>query len=155
MDGVSLLRSDYQPKTTVFVIKKPIIVSGATYYFETDSNLTYQVTFGKKKNNYLGNIVNFSVLSDDFEDEYSETNRNEVYKIISTMIEILRLYHVAHPYSISYEFSGEYKDDERKNKESIRTRLYVRAVRQVANLDSWELKQEGNKVFLSKKPRNA
>ena len=154
MDGVPLLRIDYQPQTKVYVIKKPDIVSGATYYFETDSNLTYQVTFGKKKNNYLGNIVNFSVISEDFEDEYSETNRDEVYKIIATMIEILRLYHEAHPYSNSYEFSGEYKDDERKNKESIRTRLYVRATNQVADLNNWALKQDGNKVFLSRKARN-
>ncbi len=154
MKGAPLLKSDFKSKTTVYDIKLPEIVSGATYYFVTDSNLTYQVTFGKKKDNYLGNIVNFSVLSDDYEDEYSETNRGEVYRIIATMIQILNLYHEAHPYSNSYEFSGEYKDDEDITLVSIRTRLYIRAVLQVVNLEYWNLNQEGNKVVLSRKPRN-
>ena len=104
MNGVPLFKKDYRPTTNIFEVKKPDIVSGAVYYFETDSKLVYQVTFGKKKNNYLGNIVNFSVLSEEYEDEYSETNRGEVYMIISTMIEILKSYHEAHPYSNSYEF---------------------------------------------------
>ena len=154
MKGAPLLKSDYVSKTTVYDVKSPEIVSGATYYFETDSKLIYQVTFGKKKDNYLGNIVNFSVISEDFEDEYSETNRGEVYRIIATMIHILGLYHEAHPYSNSYEFSGEYKDDEDNALESIRTRLYLRAILQVVNLEYWNLNQKGNKVVLSRKPRN-
>jgi len=154
MKGAPLLKSDFKSKTTVYDIKLPEIVSGATYYFVTDSKLTYQVTFGKKKNNYLGNIVNFSIISDDYEDEYSETNRGEVFRIIATMIQILSLYHEAHPYSNSYEFSGEYKDAEDIALVSIRTRLYLRTILQVVNLEHWNLNQEGNKVILSRKPRN-
>ena len=93
MNGVPLLRADFKYSGPVYEIKRPQIESGNIYYFETASGLTYQVIFGKKKNNYLGNILNFSVLSDEYEDEYSETNRGEVYSIIRTMIEIVRIYH--------------------------------------------------------------
>jgi len=154
MNGVPLLRKDFKPTTDILLVKKPDIVSGSVYYFETKSSLNYQVTFGKKKNNYLGNIVNFSVLSDDFEDEYSETNRGEVYSIISTLIHIVNLYHSAHPYSNSYEFSGEYKDGEDQSSASIRTRLYVKTIHKVVDMNYWDLLLEGNKVVLSRKARN-
>ncbi|MCF8378494.1 MAG: hypothetical protein K9H49_02890 [Bacteroidales bacterium] len=153
MNGVPLLREDYKPSPNVLKVKKPDIVSGSVYYFETASKLTYQVIFGKKKNNYLGNIVNFSVLSEDFEDEYSETNRGEVYSIISTLIYIIQLYHEAHPYSNSYEFSGEYKDDEDTSSASIRTRLYIKTAYKFIDLNYWEIHPEGNKVLISRKPR--
>jgi len=66
-----LFRENFVPKISHYPIVAPEIKSGATYYFETDSGLRYQVLFAKKKEDYLENIVNFSVLSEEFEDEYS------------------------------------------------------------------------------------
>lgn len=154
MEGIPLLKKEYQKLSRAYPIKKPDIVSGNTYYFVTDSGLNYEVTFGKKKNNYLGNILNFSVLSEDYEDEYSETNRGEVYRIISTMIEIVKLYHDAHSYSNSYEFSGEYKDNEDKTGASIRTRLYVREANRAVDFRYWTIISEHNKVILQRKSKD-
>ena len=151
MDGVPIIRSDFNPQGTIYDIKRPEIESGSTYYFQTASGLTYQVTFGKKKNNYLGNILNFSVLSEEYEDEYSETNRGEVYSIIRTMIEIIRIYHQNHPYSNSYEFSGEFKDDRDADKTSIRSKLYFREAQRVIDQNYWNLSLEENKVILTRK----
>ena len=92
----SLLRENYQSSSEPYEIEVPEIQSGDTYYFTTESGLMNQVRFGKKRDNYLGNILNFSVLSEEFEDEYSETNRGEVYRIIATVIEIANLYHTNH-----------------------------------------------------------
>jgi hypothetical protein len=72
MEKAPLVISSYHPSTLTFPIKCPDIRSGTNYYFTSGSGLVYEVSFGKKKNNYLGNIINFSVLSDEFEDEYSE-----------------------------------------------------------------------------------
>ncbi len=91
MNPDPLLRGDYEPIFEPYPIKVPEIQSGDTYYFTTKSGLQYEVRFGKKRDNYLGNIINFSVLSEDFEDEYTETNRGENFRIISTMIEIIRI----------------------------------------------------------------
>ena len=151
MEGVPLIKSDYTSKGTIYQIKRPDIESGSRYYFQTASGLTYQVTFGKKKDNYLSNILNFSVLSDEYEDEYSETNRGEVYSIIQTMIEIVRVYHDNHPYSISYEFSGEFKDERDTGEASIRTRLYLREAMKVIDQKFWKVSLEGNKVMLTRK----
>jgi len=151
MESVPLIRNDYNTTKKNYPIKKPDIPSGSTYYFVTDSGLTYQVTFGKKKNNYLGNIVNFSVISDEFEDEYSETNKGEVYSIISTMIEIIKIYHDHHPYSNSYEFSGEFKDSRDDKETSIRSRLYFREANRIIDLRYWNIELQGNKVLLTRK----
>jgi len=150
MDGVPLIRSDFYREGSIYPINPPQIESGSTYYFQTSSGLTYEVTFGKKKNNYLGNILNFSVISDEYEDEYSETNRGEVFTIIRTMVEIVRIYHEKHPYSNSYEFSGEFKENRDNGPVSIRTKLYYREANRAIDHKNWKLSLEGNKVLITR-----
>ncbi len=152
MEGIPLIRPEFYSLSSIYKIKRPDIESGSTYYFHTASGLTYQVTFGKKKNNYLGNILNFSVLSDEYEDEYSETNRGEVFAIIRTMIEIVRIYHEHHPYSNSYEFSGEFKEKRDTDQTSIRTKLYFREAQRVIDTNYWNLSLDENKVVITRKP---
>jgi hypothetical protein len=154
MEGAPLLTNQYLSATQVYEVIKPDIQSGSTYYFTTGSGLRYQVTFGKKKNNYLGNIVNFGVLSDEFEDEYSETNRGEVYRIIATMIEIVRIYHENHPYSNSYEFSGEFKKDNDPPPVSKRTKLYLKTAQKVVDTSNWDIALDGNKVLITRKGKH-
>lgn len=145
----SLLREDYQPSSEPYEVEIPEILSGDTYYFTTESGLMYQVRFGKKRNNYLGNILNFSVLSEEFEDEYSETNRGEIYRIIATVMEIANMYHNNHVHSETYEFTGEFKDEHESQTASIRSRLYYRYAQRVLN-SNWEAILEGNKVTIQK-----
>ncbi|MEN8201236.1 MAG: hypothetical protein ABFS28_01485 [Bacteroidota bacterium] len=144
-----LIRTDARLVIPAYPIQFPAIKSGAEYYFETDSGLRYQVLFAKKKNSYLENIVNFSVLSEEFEDEYSETNRGEIYRVIATVLEIIRVYHSQHSYSTSYEFSGEFKKRNEHRETSIRTLLYYRKAREVMH-PGWEVKVSGNKVVVQR-----
>ena len=140
-----LFRADFKSDIRPYPIVAPQIKSGADYYFETDSGLRYQVLFAKKKQSYLQNIVNFSVLSDEFEDEYSETNRGEIYKVISTVVAIIYMYHENHAYSTSYEFSGEFKHGNESRGASIRTLLYYRKAKEIMAA-GWEIEVTGNKV---------
>ena len=149
MEDFDIIRPDYKPTSNLYDIITPEIPTGDTYYFTTDSGLKYQVRFGKKRENYLGNIINFSVLSDEFEDEYSETNRGEVYRIIATVIEIVRIYHSHHSHSDTYEFTGEFKDDHEDQAASIRSRLYYRYALKLLNT-SWSVHLEENKVVVTK-----
>jgi hypothetical protein len=144
-----LIRENYKASSVPYRIKVPEIQSGDTYYFTTESGLQYQVRFGRKKDNYLGNIINFSVLSEEFEDEYSETNRGEVYRIIATVIEIIRIYHQNHEHSDTYEFTGEFKDEHETQTASIRSRLYYRYAQRILNRN-WKARLEGNKVIINK-----
>jgi hypothetical protein len=145
-----LFREDFIPEVDHYPVEIPGIRSGSAYYFTTGSGLRYQVLFAKKKNNYLENIVNFSVLNEEFEDEYSETNRGEIYRVIATVVEIIRLYHENHSYSTSYEFSGEFKKGNEGRETSIRTLLYYRKARIILH-PSWHIDLEGNKVIVHRK----
>ena len=142
-----LFRKDVKPTIPPYSIQCPAIKSGAEYFFETESGLRYQVLFAKKKNSYLENIVNFSVLSDEFEDEYSETNRGEIYRIIATVVEIIRIYHSKHTYSTSYEFSGEFKKGNENRETSIRTLLYYRKAREILH-PGWKVRVCENRVVV-------
>lgn len=144
---IPLLREDAHRVIPTYAIECPAIKSGAEYYFETESGLRYQVLFAKKKHSYLENIVNFSVLSEEFEDEYSETNRGEIYKVIASVVEIIRIYHKQHSYSTSYEFSGEFKEGNEHRETSIRTLLYYRKAREILH-PAWEVIVSGNKVVV-------
>lgn len=145
-----LFREGYQPELEHYPIRPPQIKSGSEYYFETGSGLKYQVLFARKKKNYLEHVVNFSVLSDEFEDEYSETNRGEIYRVIATVVEIIRIYHALHSTSISYEFSGEFKKGNESRKSSIRTLLYYRKARVILHPD-WKMELIGNRVIVHRK----
>lgn len=147
--GSPLIREDALLVIPPYPIQYPAIKSGAAYYFETESGLSYQVLFAKKKNSYQENIVNFSVLSEEFEDEYSETNRGEIYRVIATVVEIIRVYHLQHSYSTSYEFSGEFKKGNENRETSIRTLLYYRKAREVMHPD-WQVQVSGNKVVVKR-----
>jgi hypothetical protein len=148
-----VFRDGYTPDIGHYSVEAPTIRSGADYYFETSSGLRYQVLFAKKKSSYLENIVNFSVLSEDFEDEYSETNRGEIYRVIATVVEIIRIYHNHHSYSTSYEFSGEFKEGNDNREISIRTLLYYRKAREIMH-HAWEIIISSNKVTVRRKNQN-
>jgi len=145
-----IFREDLEQTVPSYDIELPGIPSGSAYYFTTDSGLRYEVLFAKKRNNYLENIINFSVLNEEFEDEYSETNRGEVYRVIATVAEIIRIYHENHTYSHSYEFSGEFKDGNEDRKTSIRTLLYYRMAKKMMH-DVWEIALCDNKVVVFRK----
>lgn len=143
-----LFRDDVKPGISPYSIQCPVIKSGAEYFFETKSGLRYEVLFAKKKNSYLENIVNFSVLSDEFEDEYSETNRGEIYRVIATVVEIIRIYHSQHAYSTSYEFSGEFKKGNENRETSIRTLLYYRKAMEIMH-PGWKVRVCENRVVVN------
>ncbi len=145
-----LFRDDVKPSIPHYSIQCPAIKSGAEYFFETESGLRYQVLFAKKKNSFRENIVNFSVLSDEFEDEYSETNRGEIYRVIATVVEIIRTYHSHHAYSSSYEFSGEFKKGNENRETSIRTLLYYRKAKEVMH-PGWKVRVCENRVLVFQK----
>lgn len=151
-DYLPLFRKDYKPQVPPYAIETPEIPSGSAYYFNTGSGLRYEVLFAKKKDNYLRNIINFSVLNDDFDDEYTETNRGEVYRVIATVAEIIRIYHEHHNYSASYEFSGEFKEENDNRKASKRSLMYFNKGQKILH-PAWDIQLVGNKVVVTRKTR--
>jgi hypothetical protein len=138
-------------KKSTYKIIPPPIESGSVYYFTTKSKIQYEVRFGRKQNNILNTSIVFGVLNDEFDgDEYSMTNRFEVYKVMSTIAAIVRRYIKLHPKINCYEFTGEPTEKEMDNDGRIRLRLYNRYLPQIFD-ESWEIRKEHEKTMVSKK----
>lgn len=129
----------------------PPIPSGSTYYFKTDNEIQYEVRFGRKQNDILNTSIVFGVLNDEFEgEEYSMTNRFEVFRVMSTIVEIVRTYMKQHPKIKCYEFTGEPTKKELDKEGKIRLLLYNRYLSNVFD-DSWQIESHDNKTIVSRK----
>lgn len=149
--GIPLLHPDYKPLVTVFPIDNPAIPSGEIYHFSTSSGLLYEVQFGRKRDNYFGFVINFGVLNESFENEYAMTHENEAFRIIATVIEIVRRFFHQHPLTEYFEFNGEFRETEKNNLSSVRTRLFYRTANKVVHPDYWKVEIQGNRVIVMRK----
>jgi hypothetical protein len=133
-----------------YKIIPPAISSGSVYLFTTDSGLEYEVRFARKKDNLLHATVAFGVLNDEFNgEEYSVTNRGEVYRVMATIVKIVKNYMAEHPNLRLVEFTGEPKSDENATMTTQRLSLYNRYLKQIFNND-WVYKQLGNKMIVER-----
>ncbi|HYG50945.1 MAG TPA: hypothetical protein VD905_08575 [Flavobacteriales bacterium] len=134
-----------------YKITPPAIVSGGTYLFTTDSGLEYEVRFARKKDNILHATVAFGVLNDEFGgEEYSVTNRGEVFKVMSTMVEVVKIYLREHPNLHTVEFTGEPKEDENSEMPTQRLLLYKRYLKTIFG-DNWTFQLQGNRMLVKRK----
>lgn len=129
----------------------PPIESGSTYYFISESEIRYEVRFGRKQNNILNTSIVFGVLNDEFEgEEYSMTNRFEVFRVMATIVEIVRIYMRLHPKNNCYEFTGEPTDKKLDKEGRIRLSLYNRYIPLVFD-SNWHVERFSDKTVVSKK----
>ncbi len=125
--------------------------SGSTFYFKTDADLNYEVRFGRKKTNIFHVSIVFGVLNEEFEeDEYALTNRGEVYRVMATLVEIIRYYLERHPKVTQLEFSGEPTNNESDRFGEKRLRLYKRYIKDIVDLSQWKISTAGGTILVDK-----
>jgi hypothetical protein len=101
------------PESTIFPIEYPPIKSAGVYYFNTSSGLRYEVRFGRRQDNILHSTIVFGVINDEFEgEEYVTTNRGEVYRVMNTIVMIVKDFMEQHQKVNIYEFHAIDRDDE-------------------------------------------
>lgn len=134
-----------------YKIITPAIVSGGTYLFNTDTGLEYEVRFARKKDNILHATVAFGVLNDEFGgEEYSVTNRGEVFRVMSTLVEVVKIYLKEHPNLHTVEFTGEPKEDENSEMPTQRLLLYKRYLKTIFG-ENWNFILQGNRMLVKRK----
>jgi hypothetical protein len=133
-----------------FQIQLPSIPSGQVYGFVTENDIEYEVRFARKKDNILHVIIAFGVLNEEFEDdEYALTNKGDIFKVMNTIVAIIKIYFSEHQHIRIFEFTGVSKEDD-KNETSQRSMLYIRYLPKIFN-DQWEVEKIGNKFIVTKK----
>lgn len=148
------------PESTIFPIEFPPIKSAGVYYFNTSSGLRYEVRFGRRQDNILHSTIVFGVINDEFEgEEYVTTNRGEVYRVMNTIVMIVKDFMDQHQKVNIYEFHAIDRDDEdervlehehkNKIKGNSRLKLYKRYLPKIFE-KGWAFNFDGNNAVVSK-----
>ncbi|PCI96374.1 MAG: hypothetical protein COB15_10425 [Flavobacteriales bacterium] len=128
----------------------PVIKSGTVYSFTTDSGVNYEVRFGRKQNNILNATIVFGVTNEEYDgEEYSITNKGEAYKVMATIVAVVRKYKGEHPNINLFEYTGEQSEKEKEKNRNVRLALYNRYIKRVFN-DKWIVEKTNNKVIIKK-----
>ena len=139
--------------TKVFEFIAPAIPSSGVYFFTTDSEMRYEVRFGRKQNDVLSVNIVFGVLNEEFGgEEYVLTNKGEVFSVMATIEAIIHHFYDNNPNIRSFEFAGEPANaEQRAEGPTKRTKVYLRYAKRIFPEDMWKIRLEGNKVFIRRK----
>jgi hypothetical protein len=135
---------------TPYNITPPVIKSGTVYSFITNSGVKYEVRFGRKQNNILNATIVFGVTNEEYDgEEYSITNKGEVYTVMATIVDVIRKYKTEHPNINLFEYTGEQSDKEKGKNRNVRLDLYSRYIENVFD-KNWIVTSIDNKVIIKK-----
>ncbi len=135
----------------IYDIIRPAISTAGVYYFTTDSGINYEVRFGRRQDNILHATIVFGVTNDEFDgEEYSLTNRGETYRVMNTIVAVVKMFMQQHPKMVTYEFTGLAKDDEPEDKLTSRINLYKRYLPLIFEND-WKFDySRGNTIVINR-----
>lgn len=135
-----------------YKIIAPAISTAGVYYFNTDSGINYEVRFGRRQDNILYATIVFGVTNDEYEgEEYTVTNKGELYRVMTTIVNVVKMFMAEHPKMVAYEFTGLAKEDEPENKLSARINLYKRYLPRIFDNNSWKFDySKGNTVIVTR-----
>ena len=130
----------------------PAISTAGVYYFTTDSEVNYEVRFGRRQDNILHATIVFGVTNDEYEgEEYVVTNKGELYRVMTTIVKIIKIFMLEHPKMLIYEFTGLAKEGENENKLSARINLYKRYLPRIFDAE-WKFDySKGNTIYVTHK----
>lgn len=132
----------------LFDIVYPNIPSGDVYYFTTGSGTKYEVRFGRRKDNIFHATIVFGVVNDEYKgEEYITTNKGELYDVMHTISEIIRIFMFQHPRMQTYEFTAVAKETENESTVTIRRHLYERYLGDIFG-PGWKNEFKGNTVLV-------
>ena len=134
-----------------YKIMAPAISTAGVYYFNTDSDINYEVRFGRRQDNILHATIVFGVTNDEFEgEEYTATNKGELYRVMTTIVHVVKMFMAEHPKMVTYEFTGLAKEDEPEDKLTSRINLYKRYLPRIFDKD-WKFDySRGNTIIVSR-----
>ena len=141
--------------TNSFTIIPPAIPSAGVYFFTTDSGVKYEVRFGRRKDNILHATIVFGVINDEYEgEEYVETNRGEVYRVMATLVKVIHMFMAEHTKVMTYEFTGTAKEGEPDEGATARINLYKRYLPVIfPSSEGWTFKFQGSNAVVTKKDK--
>ncbi|HRG58343.1 MAG TPA: hypothetical protein PK323_05250 [Bacteroidia bacterium] len=136
---------------SAYAITYPDFGENGLYTFITKSGIHYEVMFGRRESNPLHVTVVFGVINDEFDgEEYSETKQHDQYRVMSTVVKIVKHYIESKPHLKLVEFSGVSRDGESEKNSNIRIRFFSRYLKSIFD-NTWRFDTMDNKIIAQKK----
>jgi hypothetical protein len=134
-----------------YKITAPAISTAGVYYFTTDSGVQYEVRFGRRQDNILHATIVFGVINEEYDgEEYTLTNKGELYRVMTTIVHLVKIFMNEHPKMVAYEFTGLAKEGEPENKLTSRINLYKRYLPRIFEED-WKFDySRGNTIIVTR-----
>ena len=134
-----------------YKIVVPAITTAGVYYFTTDCGVHYEVRFGRRQDNILHATIVFGVINEEYDgEEYTVTNKGELYRVMTTIVHVVKMFMNEHPKMVTYEFTGLAKDDEPENKLTSRINLYKRYLPRIFGTE-WKFDySRGNTIIVTR-----
>ena len=117
----------------------------------TDSEINYEVRFGRRQDNILHATIVFGVTNDEYEgEEYTVTNKGELYRVMTTIVKVVKMFMHEHPKMVTYEFTGLAKESEPEDKLTSRINLYKRYLPRIFDRE-WKFDySRGNTIIVTR-----
>jgi len=134
-----------------YKITAPAISTAGVYYFTTDNDINYEVRFGRRQDNILHATIVFGVTNDEYEgEEYTVTNKGELYRVMTTIVKVVKMFMFEHPKMVTYEFTGLAKENEPEDKLTSRINLYKRYLPRIFDKE-WKFDySRGNTIIVTR-----
>ncbi len=134
-----------------YSITAPAISTAGVYFFTTDSDINYEVRFGRRQDNILHATIVFGVTNDEYEgEEYTVTNKGELYRVMTTIVKVVKMFMAEHPKMVTYEFTGLAKESEPEDKLTSRINLYKRYLPRIFDKE-WKFDYaRGNTIIVNR-----
>lgn len=134
-----------------YAITYPDFGENGLYTFVTKNGIHYEVMFGRRESNPLHVTVVFGVMNDEFDgEEYSETKQHDQYRVMSTVVKIVKHYIESKPHLKLVEFSGVSRDGESEKTSNIRIRFFSRYLNAIFDT-AWRFDTSENKIIAKKR----
>lgn len=131
-----------------YEIVAPAISTAGVYYFTTDAGVHYEVRFGRRQDNILHATIVFGVINDEYEgEEYTVTNKGELYRVMTTIVKVVKMFMAEHPKMVAYEFTGLAKEGEPEDNLSARINLYKRYLPRIFEAE-WKFDFSGGNTIV-------
>jgi hypothetical protein len=129
-----------------FDFQKPAYIGTRQYTFENDNGVVFCVQFVQKKSHFNEYIVDLSIKDVDM-DEYLTTNFGDVFRVMSTVVQILIDFvnNTSHAHQI--EFVPVNEENQGYNRRLIVFQRYAKIFKQHTQ---WDYKIDGNTFILTK-----
>lgn len=129
-----------------FSFQRPAYIGTRQYTFQNDEGKEYCVQFVQKKTHFNEYIVDLSIRDMDL-DEYLTTNFGDVFRVLSTVVEILIDFIKNATHVIKIEFVPVGETDQQYNRRLIVFERYAKIFKQ---LTAWNYKIENTTFTLFK-----